>query len=128
MTKKQRVLLLEATDGRCGYCGISLDGVKWHADHMEPVRRESKWIRGKGFVQTGKMHAPENDHIGNMMASCPQCNILKHCFNVEEFRDIVKDRLNQLERQSAYRTAKRFGMIEETNIEIVFYFENKSTS
>lgn len=123
MTKKQRAELFAATNGRCGYCGTSLDGVRWHADHMEPVLRESKLIRGKGFVQTGKMERPENDHIGNMMAACPQCNILKHCQDVEGFRATIADRTRQLELQSAYRTAKRYGMVVEVDMNIVFYLE-----
>lgn len=125
MTKSKRAELLKATNGRCGYCGISLDVVRRHADHMEPVlKRESKWARGKGREQTWRMNKPENDCIENMMASCPQCNILKRCDNVERFRATVQDRINQLERQNAYRTAKRYGMVIETDIEIVlFYYE-----
>jgi 5-methylcytosine-specific restriction endonuclease McrA len=123
MNKKDRATLLSKTNGRCGYCGTPLDGIKWHADHMEPVERQSNYVHGKGFVKTGKMLAPQNDHIDNMMASCPQCNVLKNCFNVESFRNIIKNRIEVLEQQTAYRTAKRYGMVQETNIEIVFYFE-----
>ncbi|HEX5328854.1 HNH endonuclease signature motif containing protein [Sulfuricurvum sp.] len=125
MNKNDRALLLSKTNGRCGYCGTPIDGIKWHADHMEPVLRKSTWINGK-FVQTGDMNRPQNDHIGNMIASCPECNILKSSQSVEMFRETVSDRLRQLERQCAYRTAKRYGMIQETNIEIVFYFEQIS--
>ena len=101
MNKKDRALLLYKTNGRCGYCGTPLDSIKWHADHIEAVQRKSKYENGK-FVQTGEMVKPENDNIGNMIASCPQCNILKSCQSVEMFRDTIKDRLIQLERQSAY--------------------------
>ena len=125
MNKNDRAILLSKTNGRCGYCGDPLDGIKWHADHIEAVQRKSKIVKGR-FVQTGEMSKPENDHIGNMIASCPQCNILKSSQSVEMFRETIKDRLTQLERQSAYRTAKRYGMIQETNIEIVFYFERIS--
>lgn len=123
MNKSQRAVLLQKTNGRCGYCGISLEGIRWHADHMEPVVRISKYERGKGFVSTGELTYPEHDHIDNMIASCPQCNILKNGFNVESFRNIVSGRIEQLERQNAYRTAKRYGMVKETGISIVFYFE-----
>lgn len=125
MNKQQRAELLEKTNGRCGYCGNTLDGIKWHADHMEAVQRKSKYENGK-FVQTGEMVKPENDNIDNMIASCPQCNILKSCQSVEMFRETIKDRLIQLERQPSYRTAKRYEMIQETNIKIVFYFEKLS--
>jgi len=69
------------------------------------------------------MSKPENHNIENMMASCPQCNILKSCQSVEMFRDAVADRITQLERIPAYRTAIRYGLITEVKKPIIFYFE-----
>ncbi|MFW8236293.1 HNH endonuclease, partial [Klebsiella pneumoniae] len=38
LTKKQRAELRMKFGGRCAYCGCEL-GDKWHADHVEAVRR-----------------------------------------------------------------------------------------
>ena len=86
MKKADRAHILAKTNGRCAYCGISLEGIKWHADHLKPIQRESKYVRGKGFKPTGKIFNPENDTLENMLASCPSCNLEKTANSLEEFR------------------------------------------
>lgn len=76
LTKAQRATLREMFGGHCAYCGCEL-GSRWHADHVEAVERKSIHIPGKGFVTTGELWKPENDHIGNLMPSCVPCNIDK---------------------------------------------------
>jgi len=124
-TKKEKLRenVLNKCEGRCGYCGILLNGIRWHIDHVEPVERISEYKKGKGYVQTGKMAYPENDIFENMMPSCPSCNIQKHSFGLEEFRKNIQNKLVQLEKQTQYRIAKRYGLLKETPIEIIFYFE-----
>ena len=126
MRKSDRDIILQKTNRRCCYCGDSLEGVRWHADHIKAVQRVSKFENGK-FIPTGKMLKPENDNIENMMASCPQCNILKSCQTIEMFRETVANRITQLERIPAYRTAIRYGLITEVKKPIVFYFETIKT-
>ena len=113
MTKKQREEIAKKTNGRCAYCGEAL-AKGWHADHIEPVIRN-----GCG------MERPENDTIGNMIAACPSCNLLKTSGTVDQLRESIKDRTRQLRRQASYRTAMRYGLIEEIGKEIVFYFEEE---
>ena len=44
LSKAQRVELLAKYGGKCAYCGVPL-GKGWHADHLEPIKRQMKWVR-----------------------------------------------------------------------------------
>ena len=125
MTKKEeRQAIFDKTNGRCGYCGEDLKK-GWHVDHMKPVRRESKWDRNKGrFVSTGKMEKPENDTFENKIASCPSCNTRKSTDSIDSFRYGLMEITKVLDRDvTAYRFGVRYGLIKETGVKIVFYFE-----
>lgn len=127
MTKTEREKLRLKFGGRCAYCGCILPD-RWHADHLKPVMRESKYIRGQGFVQTGKMYAPEHDTIDNMMPSCIPCNVNKSDSSLETWRILLERQVEILQKNSApYRHALRFGLIAETGRKVVFYFEQYVT-
>lgn len=123
MTKIQRALILAKTNGRCAYCGIPLEGVRWHADHFKPVKRELAWKSGIGITTTSKFENPENHTIDNMLASCPSCNIAKSSLHIEAFREIIEDKLNMLASIPNYQIAKRYGLLKEEPHKITFYFE-----
>ena len=123
MKKDLRLKVLNKCNGNCAYCGTPLDN-RFHVDHKIPVKRISTWVDGK-FKPTGKMENPELDVFENMLPACASCNICKSSFPLEYFREILEDKVNQLERESNYRIAKRFGLIKETPKKIVFYFEEK---
>lgn len=125
MTKKEeREAIFNKTNGRCGYCGEPLKK-GWHMDHMKPIRRQSKWDRKKRrFVATGVVERPENDTFENKIASCPSCNTRKGAESIEGFRSGLMHITEMLNRDSTiYKFANRYGLIKETNIKIVFYFE-----
>jgi len=127
LTKKQRAELRGMFDGRCAYCGNEL-GDRWHADHVEPVRRELRVVRDDQWrtrlVQTGALERPENDHIGNLMPSCAPCNIRKHAASLEDFRHGMQRALEVARAaSSAYRHALRFGLLTEHPGPVVFHFE-----
>lgn len=127
MTKKEeRLKILKKCNGRCAYCGEEL-GDKFHVDHLIPVKRISVWENGK-FKATGKMENPEMDTYENKYPACASCNIAKSSLGLEHFREVVSNKLVQLERESNYRMAKRFGMIVEKPKKIVFYFEELKSS
>lgn len=56
------------TDGRCYYCGCSLEFSTFHRDHVVPRAQG-----GSSAVQ-------------NLVASCPRCNLAKAKKTPEEFR------------------------------------------
>lgn len=126
LTKAQRATLREMFGGLCAYCGQPL-GDRWHADHIEPVERKLKFVRD-GYVSklraTGEFHKPERNTIGNLHPACAPCNIDKHAMSLEDWRKKLQRSCEVLARnQPTYRHARRFGMVMETNVEIVFYFE-----
>lgn len=113
MTKVERKLIYDKYGGKCAYCGCDLPK-RWHADHIEPIRRN-----GDGT----SLH-PERDVIENFNPSCPSCNINKHSDSLEGFRRNIQGYVNSLNSYSVqYQMAKRYGLVEETNKEVKFYFE-----
>lgn len=122
MNKKElRIAVKKKCNGKCAYCGDVLTD-KFHVDHLLPVKRIFKWEDGK-HKSTGKMENPELDCFENMLPSCASCNVIKSSLSLEIFREIIEDRLVQLERESSYRVAKRYGMIIEVPKKIIFEFE-----
>lgn len=123
LTKLQRVTLFKMFGGRCAYCGDTL-GAKWCADHVAPVIRETTYIKGKGFVATGKVLKPENDSFDNLFPSCTPCNINKGALTLDSWRHELGKLPDILNRNyPAYRMAKRVGVVAETGIKIQFFFE-----
>ncbi len=126
LSKKQREELKAKYNGRCAYCGVEL-GKIWHADHLEPVVRKHQWEKDSNgrsqFVATSEVWHPENDTIENLMPSCPSCNVYKHAMSLEEFRREIQRTDEKLNRVSIYRMGKRFGMITDNRMSVIFHFE-----
>ena len=124
LTKSQRAALCQKFSGRCAYCGQEL-GHRWHADHFEPVQRQSAWDgENKKLVATGECRAEERDNLENLMPACPPCNIDKSVLSLEEWREKLQRATDVLTRNSpTYRHAVRFGLVQETSAKVTFYFE-----
>ncbi|EAT1503731.1 HNH endonuclease, partial [Salmonella enterica] len=80
ISKIQRAELRMKFGGRCAYCGCKLPEKGWHADHVEPVRRDFELVRapvGSGVTHvarsTGKVMHPELHAIENLFPSCAPC-------------------------------------------------------
>ena len=116
MTKKnQRELIRNKYDNKCAYCGNELQKL-WHIDHIEPIVRD--WINGS----CKNPHLKNN--IENYNPSCPSCNIQKNSYTLEQFRENIKQFVNSLNEYSTqYKFAKKYGLIQENSIEVVFFFE-----
>ena len=130
LTKVQREQVRQMFAGRCAYCGAEL-AERWHADHFEPVRRDTKIVQtDRGYRRkSGPPTRPEFDVVGNFMPSCAPCNIDKHAMNLEEWRKKLSRTLDVLNRNyPTYRHARRFGLVAETAAPIVFYFERAKGS
>jgi len=104
----ERLAIFRQTQGRCGYCGVTL-GDKWQIDHMRPLACGGT-----------------NDLV-NLIAACPPCNNLKHCDTLEEYRHRIENQIPRLHMNSVnFRTALRFGLVQETQVPVKFYFEGQS--
>ncbi|MBC7598733.1 MAG: HNH endonuclease, partial [Polaromonas sp.] len=93
LTKTKREFVRLKYGGNCAYCGIPLPD-RWHADHREPVVRD--W-----YKPGAPASRPERDHIGNMMPACPPCNIDKHSFSLEGWRQIIQRSNDVLSRDNS---------------------------
>jgi len=131
ITKAQRAELRLKFGGRCAYCGCELPEKGWHADHVEPVRRDFEMVlapTGSGVTHvtrsTGKVMHPELHAIENLFPACAPCNLFKGAYSVEGMRREIE---KQVERARAYsvnfRTAERFGLVEVVKKPVVFWFE-----
>lgn len=99
--------------GRCAYCGCKLNK-SFTIDHIEPKLRNMYYSNRE----------PGADVIDNYNPCCYPCNSSKGAMSLEKWRQNIKHKIIQLNRDSStYRTAKRFGLVKETGNEVVFYFE-----
>lgn len=124
-TKAQREKVRAMYGDRCAYCGQPLSD-RWHADHLEPVRRDWKLVEtDRGYRwKAGPPTRPEFDIVENFMPSCAPCNIDKHAMSLEEWRKKLSRTLDVLNRNyPTYRHARRFGLVTETASPIAFYFK-----
>lgn len=125
ITKKEREILATKFDGRCAYCGCELQK-GWHADHIEPVRRELAFSK-VGITSVNKATEEGRHVIENMNPSCPSCNISKGSMPIEFWREWIAGHVDSLNKYSKnYRMAKAYGLVEETKKPVVFYFEKIS--
>jgi len=132
MSKAKRQKIFDKYGGKCAYCGCEL-GKFWHIDEIEPVRRGFEYIKdelGNSIWENGKwatkpiMLHPERMNIENQNPACASCNINKHSDSLEDFRKAIKKYVESLNLYSTqYKIAKRYGLIQETGIEVKFYFE-----
>lgn len=127
MSKETRKKIFDKFGGRCAYCGCELQK-GWHVDEIEPVRRNWKYeydeSKGRDIRKiTGAVH-PERFNIDNQNPACASCNINKHSNSLEGFRACIAGYMKHLNGISTqYKIAKRYGLIQETGIEVKFYFE-----
>lgn len=123
MRKSDRELVFQKYDGKCAYCGCELSK-GWHIDHIEPIVRNFGSAKHRGYCER-----PENEKVENYNPSCASCNINKHSMTVEQFRESIKKYVNSLNLYSTqYKIAKRYGLIQETEIEVQFYYETVLTN
>ena len=121
LTKPQREALRLKFDGLCAYCGKPL-GERWHADHFEPLLRQD-WLKKRNGLRRAP-DFPERDRLENMMPACAPCNLYKLNRSLEDFRRELGAMVAALEsRESTFRHALRFGLVQKTPQPIVFHFE-----
>ena len=127
MKKADRQKIFDKYGGKCAYCGEQLQDV-WHVDELLPIVRNYIFDKQKGrYIHDGTCQYPERITIENQMPACPSCNINKHSDSLEEFRRRISGLVVSLNRDSVqYKVAKRYGLIQETQKPIIFYFEQEN--
>ena len=111
VSKSEREAIALKTNNRCGYCGIDLKK-GWHLDHIVPFASNA-----------GKCEE------SNYMASCPQCNMFKQSWSLEQFRSELSMQVERARDYSVnFRFAEKYGQLELTKKPIIFYFEKLNNS
>lgn len=112
ISKKDRELIKQKYGGNCSYCGIALNG-KWQVDHLKPILRNPD----------GTCKYPELHTFENFMPSCVSCNMDKKTYSIDIWRTMLYNKINLLNNNAQFTISKRYGLVIETNIDIIFYFE-----
>lgn len=103
--KKVREEVYQVYNGHCAYCGCEIEYKDMQVDHIK-----AHYLNGE-------------DIKDNYRPSCRMCNFYKSTFGIEQFRKNVKTIPQRLEKEFIYRLAKKYGIIEEIDKEVKFYFE-----
>lgn len=104
-------------NGHCAYCGCEIKRDNFHIDHLIPIRRGTTDIQLKGLLRG-------SNELENYNPSCISCNSSKNEMSIETWRKELLLKVMRLNRDSSqYRLMKRFGLIKETGVSIIFYFE-----
>jgi 5-methylcytosine-specific restriction endonuclease McrA len=118
MKKVDREILFNKFDGKCAYCGNNLTK-GWHADHITPIYRG---CTDEELERYNKKRG--SNELENFNPSCASCNRMKQDLSLDKFRDKIKQFVNSLNLYSTqYQFAKKYNLVEESDREVVFYFE-----
>lgn len=120
--KKVRLEVYNKYNGRCAYCGCEIKLTNFHIDHIKPKLR---YLKGNtDSISPYEKTIIGFDEIDNYNPSCGSCNASKGSHSLEEWKNHLRNKTNQLRKSSSeYRAALRFGLIKETGRDVVFYFE-----
>ena len=98
--------------GKCAYCGCTLEYKDMQVDHIVSVWHSK--LNGTKI----------NDTIENYMPSCRMCNFYKGGGDIEGLRNRIKtEMMHNLQSNFGYKMAIKYGLVKETNTDIVFFFE-----
>ena len=124
LSKTEREEIRMMFGGFCAYCGLPLTG-KWHVDHVEAVRRNGCFVKGK-WIKDGTLRDPHNDRNDNLYPACVKCNILKGSGNVDTLREALSyfaHSISTIRTYSHVHHLLRFGKITIDTTPVVFWFE-----
>ena len=104
----------EICAGHCAYCGCEITEKQMQVDHVVPFE----------FAELCVAEGHDPNSIENYLPACRSCNNYKHTLSIEKFRKCVSRWHDVLMRDNVtYKNAVRFGQVQPTPHEQVFYFE-----
>lgn len=104
--KAIRIQVHEKYNGHCAYCGCELAYKDMQVDHVV----SKYWHNGA-------------DELSNYMPACRQCNFYKSSMTLERFREQLQTMTDRLKKEYIYKLSLKYGLVEEHNEPVVFYFE-----
>lgn len=117
--KINRTEIYQKYEGKCGYCGEDITEKEMQIDHIVPI------YRNHSLQDLTKMNIIRGtNNLNNLMPACKSCNNFKKTLTLEKFRIEMQKQVERANKYSVnYRFAKKFGLVKETNIDVVFFFE-----
>lgn len=95
-------------NGHCAYCGKAIAYKDMQVDHIQ-----ARYIGGK-------------DNLENYNPACRPCNFYKSTMTIDQFRDELKKVQGRLRKVFIYRLAVAYGLVEEKDLNVQFYFERSN--
>lgn len=114
--KADRIKVYNKYDGRCAYCGKQINYRQMQIDHIRP---QKKFYYGL----ISEIPAYNVHDECNLNPACRRCNIHKYDLSIEEFREMISNKLKVLASSWHYNIAKDFNMVTEQATPVVFYYE-----
>jgi uncharacterized protein (TIGR02646 family) len=108
ISKETRQAVYAKYDGRCAYCGRSIEYKDMQVDHFIPKN---------GYNESG------SDDISNLMPACRMCNHYKRANSLETFRKYIQEIPQKLRENYIYKVGVAYGNVIENEKPIDFYFE-----
>lgn len=103
---KLRQEVLEKYNYKCAYCGCDLTIETLQIDHIHP-----KYLGGL-------------DEVNNYNPSCRSCNWTKSTYNIEEFRQVLEKKIDNLRKYTPnFQIMERYNKVSVIDNSIKFYFE-----
>lgn len=122
MKQKDRLVIKNKYNGHCAYCGVIL-AKRFHIDHVHP-KNQAHFLKSDVMKESLNLSINSIDENKNLKPACFRCNQWKKTFSVEEFRVEIESQAERLRsRQAGFRLAEDFGVIQEVNTAVIFYFE-----
>ena len=114
--KKMRQQLYEKYNHRCAYCGCNLEYKDMQVDHIKSVYLHADY---KNDMAVTELYGEDN-----LLPACRQCNFYKSTMTIDQFRKQLKQVMwENLRKEFSYRLALKYGLIEEYDKDVEFYFE-----
>ena len=92
-------------DGHCAYCGKKITFKEFQVDHIDPDYTKNR------------------NRENNLNPCCKECNIWKCNYQIEVYREKVKDLETYLVKRLAFKVGKNYGVLEFKKWDERFYFE-----
>ena len=109
ISKHTRLKVYQKYNGHCAYCGCQITLKDMQVDHIYSVY----WYNGANDIE-------------NYNPACRMCNFYKSTMPIEDFREQLGKLTSRLEKVFIYRLAKKYGLIQEVEKPIKFYFEKEN--
>lgn len=118
MKKELRIRVYNKYDGKCAYCGNSIEYKNMQIDHIIPKKSFLFHVNAHGYDPKNK-----KDSFENLNPACRRCNHYKRSYSLEEFRVLIMSLHKRIAKQYINKVAIDYGIIILKPFDGKFYFE-----